>query len=136
MNKLMTGIATARVRNASKQAAIAAVGFATLSLFAVQANAASEIFSPSKRVDFQDLDLSSDKDAKRLYQRLRLAASEVCVGYPDTRVLNRNTARGRCQHNAIEAAIEAIGHPNLSALHAEKSETKVAQSKAKPASNS
>ena len=131
MNTLLSGSTVTRV----KTAAIAAVGFATLALFAVHANAASD-FAPSKRVDFQDLDLSKDKDAKRLYLRLRLAASEVCVGYPDTRIMNRNTARGRCEHAAIESAIEAIGHPNLSALHVAKSETKLAQRKTKDASNS
>lgn len=136
MNTLMTGHTLTRVKSASKHAAIAAVGFATLSLFAVQANAASEFMPLNKRVDFKDLDLSKDKDVKRLYLRLRLAASEVCVGYPDTRILSRYTARGRCEQAAVESAIETIGHPSLSALHATRVDTKVAQGKAKAASHS
>jgi UrcA family protein len=130
MNKFVAE--SLRVRRSSQRAAIAAVGVATLALFSVSATAGTSVaYVPSKRVDFEDLDLSKQSDARRLYARLRLAASEVCMGYPDARRPSPRTARGRCINEAIADAVEAIDHPNLTALHAASREVRLAQAKAK-----
>jgi UrcA family protein len=136
MNNLSAGIVSSRVRNASKHAAVVALGVATLALFSVSASATSSVGAPASTVDFKDLDLSKQADAKRLYMRLRMAASEVCVGYPQSRGIKRNTPRSHCENAAVTQAVEAIGNPNLTALHLAKSDVKLAQSKLKPASNS
>lgn len=136
MNQLTT--TSSRVRSVAKHAATVAVGCAALALLATNASAGQEpdTYVPRQRVDFQDLDLSKQSDAKRLYRRLKLAASEVCVGYPEARGSLRHTARGRCEHAAITNAVETIGNPNLTALHAHKSDVKLAQGKSKQVPNS
>jgi UrcA family protein len=126
-----------RVCRTSQRAAIAAVGVATLALFSVGATAGTSVaYVPSKRVHFQDLDLSKQSDAKRLYARLRLAASEVCIGYPDARRPSPRSARGRCINEAIANAVEAVDHPNLTALHASSREVRLAQGTSKASTHS
>jgi UrcA family protein len=122
-----------------KHAAAAALGLATLSLFAISASAtAASSSEPQVSVEFKDLDLSKPSDAKRLYQRLRLAANEVCIGFAQsTSALRKNTPRARCENAAVANAVEAIGNPNLTALYEAKNDVKLAQSKTsgKAASN-
>ena len=136
MNKLIAGITSLRARTASKHVAITAIGVATLTLFGMNANATSVADVPTMTVDFQDLDLSNEAHAKRLYRRLRMAASEVCIGYPQSRGLARNTPRARCEQAAVTDAVEAIGNPNVTALHLANGGVKLAQTKAKSAPNS
>jgi UrcA family protein len=134
MNKLVAGITSLRVRSASKHAAVAAIGVATLTLFGMNANATSIADAPTQKVDFKDLDLSKQADAKRLYRRLQMAAGEVCIGYPIAEGL-RNSPRARCEQAAVTHAVETIAHPNLTALHVAKADVKLAQSKAKSLPN-
>jgi UrcA family protein len=136
MNTLNAATHFSRVKHATA----AALGLAALSLFAISANATTmtreHSSTPQVSVDFKDLDLSKHSDAKRLYQRLRLAASEVCVGYPhSTSALKKNTPRARCENAAVANAVETIGDPNLTALYQAKSDVKLAQSKRKIESN-
>lgn len=134
MNTLVAGNTVLRVCNAFKQAAFTALGVATLSLFALSANATSVADPSTQTVEFKDLDLSRASDAKRLYRRLRMAASEVCVNYAQSTGMPGNTPRARCEQAALTNAIEAIAHPNLTALHLESAGVKLAQGKTKPAS--
>ena len=136
MNKLNAGLNSLRVRNSSARAALVAVGIAALSVFSTNAMADGFLGAPSERVDFHDLDLSKPADAKRLYSRLRLAASQVCAGYAGGATALRNSPRHRCEAASIADAVERIGHPNLAELHAAKRDTKLAQQRVKSTTNS
>ncbi len=135
MNKL-TSIASLRARDASKHIALGAMGIAALLLIGMNANAtASAAHVRSQVVQFEDLELSKPADAKRLYLRLRMAASEVCGGYPRVHTLARNSPRARCEQAAIANAVETIGNSNLTALHLAGGRLKLAQSRAPAASH-
>ena len=138
MNQLMAGHNSSRVRNNVVRAVVTAIGVATLALSASAASASSTDYfgSPTMRVDFQDLDLTKQADTKRLYSRLRLAASQVCIGYPSQSRLLRSSARAKCETRALTTAVEAIAHPALTALHSANPQMKFAQRGAKSSSNS
>lgn len=136
MNKSIDRITSLRARTASKHIALTAIGVAILTLLGMNANATTATHVPTEKVEFADLDLAKPADAKLLYRRLKMAASEVCVGYPLTKSIARNTPRARCEQAAITDAVEAIDDPNLTALHLKSGKVKLAQSKTQPASHS
>jgi UrcA family protein len=138
MNKLTADMTSLRVRNSSARALFAAIGLASLSLLAANANANPIGYAdmPSERVDFEDLDLAKEADTKRLYRRLRSAANQVCSAYSDQGRMVRSSARTRCESEALASAVEAIGHPALTTLYSTDPQTKLAQRSAKSSSNS
>jgi UrcA family protein len=125
MNKFVAIVRSSRATSISKCVALAAVG--AFGLLAGASNASAQRDVPQVRVDFKDLDLTQTKDAKRLYSRLRLAASEVCNGYPDQRPSPRLTPRMKCEQQAVTNAVEVVGHPALWALHTSNAQTKLVQ---------
>jgi UrcA family protein len=125
MNKSVAVVCSSRASSISKCVALAAVG--AFGLLAGASNAFAQLDVPQVRVDFADLDLTQTKDAKRLYSRLRLAASEVCSGHPDQGGSLRNTPRKQCEQRAVTNAVEAVGHPALLTLHTSARQTKLAQ---------
>jgi UrcA family protein len=135
MNKVTAGSMPSRVIAASKRGAIAAVTAMALSLMSLSATAAESGFAGrSEKVRFGDLDLSNSADTERLYRRLKLAASQVCIGYADAP--GTRSPYDRCVQKSIENAVDKIGHPNLTALHRAKSDVRLAQSKSKSVPNS
>jgi UrcA family protein len=73
--------------------------------------------TPSIRVAYADLDLTTDRGITELYARVRVAARQVC-GYPatGTRVDPRYAA---CVRVAVDRAIAQLGVPALAELHRE-----------------
>ncbi|HVF15983.1 MAG TPA: UrcA family protein [Steroidobacteraceae bacterium] len=123
----LIAMTSARVLVASKHAALAAIGAAALSLFSMTASA--ELPDPQQQVDFDDLNLESSQDTERLYRRLRTASLNVCSEFRKSRSVVMRERHRDCVNNALSDAVETIGHPSLTALHAAKHDTKLAQRK-------
>jgi UrcA family protein len=126
MTKLIA-ISSARVLVASKHAALAAIGAAGLSLFSLSASA--ELPDPQQEVHFADLDLAKSQDTERLYRRLRTASLNVCNDFRKSKSVVMRERHRDCVSHALSGAVETIGHPSLTALHAAKHDTKLAQRK-------
>jgi UrcA family protein len=86
------------------------------------ANAATDpgIGIPSETVHFADLDIAQISGAANLYQRLDLAANDVCKGL--SRDLGRNLALWKPYHDCVRAAlgraVASVNAPALTALAA------------------
>jgi UrcA family protein len=120
-------IHSARVLIASKHVAFAAIGAAALSLFSMTASA--QLPDPQQQVDFGDLDLAKSQDTARLYRRLRTASLNVCSEFKKHSNVRMQERHRDCVRRAMAGAVETIGHPSLSALHATKHDSKLAQRK-------
>ena len=97
------------------------VGSSLLSSLAVAANSVTlsdEV--PSVVVRYGDLNLASEAGARKLYQRLTVAAQEVCPAQ-DAHSLALLSYNRTCRANAIARAVHEINSPRLAALHAEHS---------------
>lgn len=70
----------------------------------------------SETVHFSDLDLSSPKDASRLYTRIRVAAENVCGDYDLRDYVDTREAR-QCENDAIHAAVAKVNRPMLTAIY-------------------
>jgi len=70
---------------------------------------------PSVAVQYSAADLSTKDGASRLYQRIALAARQVCPNY-DSGDLVAFSASRSCQRRAIASAVEEIGSPRLAAV--------------------
>jgi UrcA family protein len=126
--KKFLSLSSARVAGAAKQAALAAIGAAALSLVAV--NASAEMSAPQQRVDFDDLDLAKPHDTEKLYRRLRAASQTVCREFGNYAGERVRDLQRQCMDRALADAIATIGHPSLTTLHAAKSDMKLAHHKA------
>jgi UrcA family protein len=74
----------------------------------------SEPPPPTKTVKFADLDIQTVEGAKVLYQRIRLAADQVCQELNSDPVM-REAAQG-CIDKAIDNAVKKVNAPYLTAL--------------------
>lgn len=73
---------------------------------------------PTVVVSYADLDLSTSEGANVLYQRISVAAREVCP-VQITKVVGQ-VGKGRaCLEAAIERAVNAVNNPQLAALRSE-----------------
>ncbi len=84
--------------------------------FAAGAAAADDRALPKVTVRYGDLDLSSPRDAATLYQRIRIAAAEVCwplEGASVAAVFRVQT----CRQHAIADAVSRVNRPELSAVY-------------------
>jgi len=77
---------------------------------------------PQVHVKYADLNLSSTAGAAVLYQRIRVAATQVC-GTPDQRDLARLQQAKVCTDNAIASAVAAVGNETLTVLYQAKTHT-------------
>jgi UrcA family protein len=69
---------------------------------------------PSRVVHYADLDLSNDEGARILYRRIKEAAWQVCRDAAD---VPSSIPSAKCQRAAVEAAVEKVNRPALTALH-------------------
>jgi UrcA family protein len=92
-------------------------GFLLLSALAVNvlpAVAGDMIVTKSQVVRFADLNLSTDDGARTLYQRIKLAARQVCdgaderFGYSEYR---------KCFNKAVDEAVSKVDRPTLHVVH-------------------
>ncbi|MET0659228.1 MAG: UrcA family protein, partial [Steroidobacteraceae bacterium] len=77
------------------------------------------------KVDYSDLDLSNEADAKRLYQRLRAAAGAACSSY-DGRELYKVKLKRECTTAALDRAVSDVNSAAVLALHDARSPVKLA----------
>jgi len=89
----------------------------TLILAVSTAAHAAEI--PQVHVKYADLNVSSPAGAAVLYQRIRVAATQVC-GTPDQRDLSRLEQAKVCTNKAIANAVTAVGNDMLTDLYQAK----------------
>jgi UrcA family protein len=73
---------------------------------------------PSVVVRYGDLDLSTTEGARVLYQRISVAARQVCPA-PVTRVLALAFKDRACREAAIERAVNTVNNPRLAAMRSE-----------------
>jgi UrcA family protein len=102
------------IQNTARAATLlfcAAIAFCTLQVTAQ----AADIWLPSKRVSYADLDISKPAGAKVLYTRIVKAANDVCrsAGFDSW---GASQTVNRCINQAIEKAVKDVGSPALSAL--------------------
>ena len=74
---------------------------------------------PQVHVQYADLNVSSPAGAAVLYQRIRVAAAQVC-GTPDQRDLARLEQAKMCTDKAIARAVTAVGNDMLTDLYQAK----------------
>lgn len=70
----------------------------------------------SQAVAYGDLNLANPKGAQQLYQRIASAAKAVCDS-GDSRSLETLSHDRACVAGAIERAVIAVGHPELTAVY-------------------
>ncbi len=78
----------------------------------------------SMTVRFAELDLSKQAGVEVLYRRIKSAAWTVCGGRdPIARI---NIAKSQCYKTAVANAVTQVNAPLLTALHTEKTKTRLA----------
>lgn len=75
---------------------------------------------PSIAVQYSAADLSTKDGASKLYERIALAAREVCPKY-DSRDLIAFSSSRSCQRQVIASAVEEIGSHRLAAVSGRRS---------------
>ena len=98
--------------------ALLAVAIASI---CTSANAGSPDQSAQRTVRFADLDLSRPAGIAVLYQRIRVAAREVCQPFSERDLMLRTDARS-CVRNAIDHAVDDVHSLTLSRYHQTKTE--------------
>jgi UrcA family protein len=88
---------------------------------AATATAGTDAANPALRVaslevEYTDLNLATTAGAKTLYKRISHAAHTVC-GSNNLRSVAMQSAFRRCVREAVNAAVEEVGAPTLTALH-------------------
>ena len=108
-----------RKHHRSFRLALLAVAGTLAGLSATQAGppATGKSSPPAVSVRYDDLDLASDAGVRRLYARLRHAATRVCPDAHD-RQLDRAIRTRACQAQAVDAAVAQLQNPRLAVLHA------------------
>ncbi len=84
-----------------------------------QPGAASQI------VHFADLDLTTDTGVHALYGRIRSAAWQVCLKIVEPASASSEIENTKCRQTLIDAAVEQVNRPALTALHTGKSVPKL-----------
>lgn len=79
--------------------------------------AADDTSEPHKAVSYADLNLKSSAGIATLYQRIRLAAGEVCQLAQGTVALKLAAEIKACRTDALDRAVAQLNLPALSALH-------------------
>jgi UrcA family protein len=88
------------------------LGMAAMGFTAAQA---ADDIPPSKTVKFADLNIHTPEGAKALYQRIRVAAADVCDASIGSDPVVRQAMRS-CVDTAIDDAVKKVNAPYLTAL--------------------
>jgi UrcA family protein len=95
-----------------------AVGLLTSATFLTNFASAATVPSdlPTVRVQYGDLDLNSDQDVRKLYNRIRVAAGTVCKGTEGPQLENRLywTSWHACIAKAVWNAVGSVSNQQLS----------------------
>jgi UrcA family protein len=71
----------------------------------------------TRTVKFADLDLGGKEGAAALYNRIRSAATEVCVTPVASGTIDLFARQLHCQREAIGQAVREVNSPKLTQLH-------------------
>ncbi len=82
------------------------------------AQAASTDAVPTIVVRYGDLDLSTPEGTSALYQRISVAARQVCP-FDYSRAVSQIGKARACREAAIERAVNAVNNPQLVAMRSE-----------------
>ncbi|MDB6012952.1 MAG: hypothetical protein JWL65_5202 [Gammaproteobacteria bacterium] len=80
--------------------------------------ATSEDAMPTVVVRYGDLDLSTTDGARVLYQRISVAAHQVCP-FEYSKAVSQIGKNRACREAAIERAVNAVNNPQLVAMRSE-----------------
>jgi UrcA family protein len=75
--------------------------------------------SPALKVRYSDLNLSTEQGSLALYERIRVAAYQVCA-IDDVRDLRAFVAAKACREQAIAQAVRDVNSPMLASVYAER----------------
>lgn len=78
------------------------------------------ISTPHASVRYSDLDLGKPAGAETMFNRLKQAATRVCGGKPDSRLIFEQRIFRRCVDNALDDAVAKLDAPLVTALHADQ----------------
>ena len=108
------------VRNSRLGAGLwTAVAALTLAAGIGVANAAPQAAGvPAISVRYDDLNMATRDGAVALYQRISLAARQVCPA-PDSTSLDGIEAARSCRRAAIDRAVDSLHNAQLAALHSD-----------------
>jgi UrcA family protein len=95
------------MKNTTALVALATLAFGPLTL----ARGATDPQHRTELVKFADLDVTSERGAARLFQRLNSAANHVCRDFRDWHQPLMRSQRLECENQAIGAAVGAIDAP-------------------------
>jgi UrcA family protein len=95
---------------------VAAIAVFGLSALAIGAQAGETHDVPTRAVRYSDLDLSTEKGAAVLYNRIRQAAEEVC-GDPNSRQLAEAAAAKACVGRAVSSSVQAVNNAKLTRVY-------------------
>jgi len=71
----------------------------------------------TRTVNFSDLDLANSKAIATLYQRIKIAADQVCESAEYTRLQTVQYV-GKCTKKAIDQAVKDVNSSGLTSFHA------------------
>jgi UrcA family protein len=104
------------MKNLTK-AALAMALVAAIGAPAQAGESAGHANTRSMTVSYRDLDLSGQAGVNTLYNRLRLAAENVCGPQGDGRDLTMRFAWKQCYDGALDGAVRTVAHVGLSEIH-------------------
>jgi UrcA family protein len=84
-----------------------------------------EAGAPTQVVHFADLDLSTAMGIHTLYGRIQIAARQVCLKIVEPTSASSHIENLKCRQTLIDAAVEQVNRPALTALHTGKSAPKL-----------
>jgi UrcA family protein len=96
---------------------------ATAGLAAAAPALAQSDDAPSIHVSYADLNLGSRDGAKAMIGRIDDAASRVCGGPPDMRLLDARAYYWACKGQAVERAVRQLDAPLVTAMAGLPSQT-------------
>ena len=98
------------------------VALSILSTANVSANPQVQVVQRSATVRVADLDLTSEGDARILYERIGYAARSLCRANEFSFDTRKAFHRRQCVENAIAKAVDRAGAPLLTAIHLQQRE--------------
>jgi len=100
---------------------LAGTAASLLSLACMSAYAGEAVeFNHSSIVRYADLDLSRPQDVVRLYQRITLAADQLCGPRALTGAYAKSAAYLSCYSDAISKAIARVNHASLTSYYLQR----------------
>jgi UrcA family protein len=101
----------------TRNSVVAALAFSVLSGLSSIGNATlGAVEVKSVPVSYADLNLTGSEGQSSLYQRLKVAAGQVC-GEAEGRDLQQVRAQRKCTEEALDEAVEKVGSEGLTAIH-------------------